>query len=163
MQVRRRASAPLVMVLLAIVAAVMLWPMYFPAPMPGEADMGIVKITLDAAAGNGRAELPKRMEKYEPDEAAAAELQDILSKYTYHRAFHLGSSLGTPKDGYTLTMTYWDEDGAPVYLSWGGSGLVFVNDTIYQIGMGSKPCRAMMAEISEVLDGLEPVSDSETE
>ena len=144
---------PIIFLAVVLLLVYSLWPHSFPTPSEADSEMRVEKVNLGLEQiDNAQVKLFNQTERYEPYPGLERKLAALLTEYSCYRSFRIGGSLGTPREGYTLSMTYQSEDGQPVTINWGGGNLVRINDTIYRCPSGP----VMMSAISDLLRDLKP-------
>ena len=129
------------------------WPYPFPTPSESEPEMRLQKVNIGIEQiDNAQVKLVNRTELYLPYPGLERKLAAVLEEYSCYRTFHVSSSLGAPREGYTLSMSFQEADGQPVDIHWGGSTLVQINGKVFRCP--SSP--AMMNELSDLLKDLKP-------
>jgi len=148
---KKKLALSLLVLLIVVLSAILLWPLSFSNAITEgtELRLRIRDIGLVDDVPNDTAE----EYRFQPNSEEYIQIQQILSKYSYHRSFKTFGSMfsGIASIGGTggklLNLT---SNGKEIFL--GGKGEIIVNNNMYRVGLvGNKTALALIDEILDVL------------
>ncbi|MGM9537096.1 MAG: hypothetical protein ACI3VN_02055 [Candidatus Onthomonas sp.] len=160
---RNHWKQALIGMLILALLAFFLWPIRLTDRLP---EKGVILVTwredlISADEGSAaiRPDMTCTNYRLEADSEEAAQMRDILSRYTCHRSWRtlIGDTIdGGGTDGWLFLMVYDEKEGAEDLLS-NGSGEIFLGGRIYHLGYwGDGQARAMQEEVRALLETCTP-------